>query len=148
MDTLNLPLHRDQFPLKKTWNLAKYLLHNKGMTEPQKMVGEAEKWSFQKNYPWHWWSTSGQDLTFTEIYSKWQKVCTLYQAHKPLGPAKERQVTKVYGFENLWDLYPGEPKSMGRGKPALRELMHRLTPRTQHKASVCKVPRPYVKELH
>lgn len=37
---------------------------------------------------------------------------------------------------------------MGRGKPALRELMHRLTPRTQHKASVCKVPRPYVKELH
>lgn len=51
MDTPNLQLHLEQFPLKMTWKLAEQLCHIKRERSISKWVEEAEARSHQKFFP-------------------------------------------------------------------------------------------------
>lgn len=67
-------------------------------------------------------------------------VCAPHQAYQPLGPAPERQASKMSGFEKQWGFHPGEPRGVGNWDSTLKGLTHRtdLPPRTQHISSSLK----------
>lgn len=120
MDTLNLPLHRDQFPLKKTWNLAKYLLHNKGMTEPQKMVGEAEKWSFQKTIPGIGDPLVGR-ISHLQRFILSDKRSALYIRHTNPWDLQKRDKSPKYMDLKIYGTYIQESPSPWEGESLLLE---------------------------
>ena len=106
MDTTNLQLHTEQFPLKIIKKLAEEFLHIWQMRKKTilKWLGEAETWSCHKPHT-VWAHTVWRELTSLSFSLKSEGFEPHIMAPQLLRPADQRQTPKTSSFESQQGLH-------------------------------------------
>lgn len=114
MDTRNLQLRTDHFPLHEIWKLDQLLSTAKDKRTMWRQVEEAESTPPTPQAQQH---TIGRDLTKHVLLPEKQGIAAPHGAPQPWGSALGRWVPRILGLENQWDWHLGVPMCYEKESP-------------------------------